>query len=77
MGIIKNKLTEYSDSDTIQLITPKQLSERLNVSPAWISKAAKKGLIPSYHLGRCLRFKLSDIQRYLQETERGNGKGVI
>lgn len=37
-------------------LTAKELAELLNVSPITIFKQAKKGLIPSFRIGTCVRF---------------------
>jgi excisionase family DNA binding protein len=38
-------------------LTAKELAELLNVSPVTVFKQAKKGLIPSFRIGTCVRFE--------------------
>lgn len=39
-----------------------ELAEIFGVSPKTIYKAAKAGKIPSYRIGRCVRFEMPDIE---------------
>ena len=53
------------------LMTAKEVANFLKVSPSAIFKWAKKGIIPSYRIHeKCLRFKKSDIETFVEE-----GKG--
>jgi excisionase family DNA binding protein len=56
-----------------KLLTPRELSERYDVPLAWIYQKAAKGLIPSFRLGRYVRFRPDDVERWLQEHRRGVG----
>jgi excisionase family DNA binding protein len=38
---------------------------------AWIYQKAAKGLIPSFRLGRYVRFRPDDVERWLQAHRRG------
>jgi len=48
-----------------RLISPKELSELLRVSKPWPYLQAKRGKLPFYKLDGVIRFKMSDIEDYL------------
>ncbi|NQU74165.1 MAG: helix-turn-helix domain-containing protein [Candidatus Omnitrophica bacterium] len=50
-----------------ELITTRQLSTVLKVRESTIYKWVHYGFIPHYKLGRQVRFKLSQINRWLQK----------
>lgn len=51
-----------------RLLSPKELSEFLRVSKPFPYLLAKRGLIPYYKIGKVIRFKLSDIEAYLERS---------
>jgi excisionase family DNA binding protein len=59
-----------------RLLSPKELSEFLRVSKPWPYIMVKRGLLPCYKMGKVIRFKLSDIEAYL-ENSRVEKRGVI
>lgn len=50
-------------------ITAAQLSKDLGMSPRWIAYRVEEGM-PSHKYGRSRRFKLSEVQRWLDDRER-------
>lgn len=60
-------MTTGVDVDPLQLIDADQLSRLLNVKKAWIYDAVEAGQIRALRLGRQLRFRRCDIERYLEE----------
>ena len=53
-----------------RLLTAAEVSERLNVSTAWIYAAAGAGEIPHVRLGRTVRFGWPDIEQWAIDTGR-------
>jgi excisionase family DNA binding protein len=53
-----------------KLLTPKQLSEILQVSRGVIYKWIYMGFIPHYKLGGQVRFKERDIEAWLNKRKR-------
>ena len=51
-----------------RLLSPKELSEFLRVSKPFPYLLVKRGLIPYYKMGKVIRFKLSDIEAYLERS---------
>ena len=51
-----------------ELISPKELSKLLKVSKPWPYIMVKRGKLPFYKLGRVVRFRLSDIESYLERS---------
>lgn len=47
-------------------LTAHQLAERLQVSSDWIYEQAADGGMPSYRLGTLRRFRISEIEDWLQ-----------
>jgi excisionase family DNA binding protein len=48
------------------LLTAHQLAEKLQVSADWIYDQASSGGMPSYRLGTIRRFRMSEIEDWLQ-----------
>ena len=49
-----------------ELLTPDEVSAILKVSKAWLYAQVQRGRFPTVRFnGRSLRFKASDIQRYI------------
>jgi excisionase family DNA binding protein len=46
-------------------LTAKELAGLLNVSPVTVFKQAKKGLIPSFRIGTCVRFEPKKTAEWL------------
>lgn len=42
-----------------------QVADHLNVSRSWINKAVLNGAIPVHRVGRSLRFRLSEIDAWV------------
>lgn len=51
-----------------ELLSPKELSRLLKVSKPWPYIMVKRGLLPCYKMGKVIRFKLSDIEAYLERS---------
>lgn len=57
------------------LLRPDELSTMLGVARGTVYLWAKKGIIPSLMLGKCVRFRRSEIEEWLRQRERG-GNGT-
>lgn len=51
------------------MLSVKQVAELLNISIFTIYRLARKGEIPSYGIGRCIRFAEDEILRYIRKGE--------
>jgi excisionase family DNA binding protein len=51
-----------------RLLSPKELSDFLRVSKPFPYLLVKRRLIPFYKMGKVIRFKLSDIEAYLERS---------
>lgn len=49
-------------------MTAEQLARLLNVSPITVYKLAKAGRIPSFRIGRCVRFDPKTVANWLRRT---------
>jgi excisionase family DNA binding protein len=59
---------KLSRGDVEELISPKELSRILKVSKPWPYIMVRRGLLPCYKMGKVIRFKLSDIEAYLEQS---------
>lgn len=58
-----------STSETVNLLTPEEVAERLKVSIFTIRRWIHQGELPAYRIGRGWRIGTSDLNRWL-ETHR-------
>ena len=56
---------------TERLLTARELAELLGFAPGTIVDWAEAGKLPAYKIGGRLRFKLSEIEAYVQSKRRG------
>jgi excisionase family DNA binding protein len=62
---------------TERLLTARELAELLGFAPATIVDWAEARKIPSFKLGGRLRFRLSEVEVWLEEQRGGlNGRSV-
>ena len=54
-----------------KLMTAQQVAELLEVDPSWIYAETRAGRFPHVRLGRYRRFKLSAVERWIEDHERG------
>jgi excisionase family DNA binding protein len=54
------------------LLTRKDVAERLQISLVTLSKWVKEGKIKAYKIGRIVRFKADEIDRFLEPLSRKN-----
>ena len=58
--------------DDLQLIDSAQLAKLLGRDRNWIHQALHKGLLPKpIRIGRSLRWRLSEIERWIRDMEVG------
>jgi predicted DNA-binding transcriptional regulator AlpA len=53
-----------------QLLTRRKTAETLQISLVTLDEYCKKGIIPSYRIGKNIRFKQSEIQGIINEGMR-------
>lgn len=54
----------------VSLMTPKEVAELLNVNVRTVQLWAANGTLPSYRMGRLLRFQRGEIHDKLVELKR-------
>jgi excisionase family DNA binding protein len=57
----------------LALLTPDQLCSLLQVKKSWLYDQVERGALPCLRLGRQLRFRQSDVRRYLDDLYRPTG----
>ena len=56
-------------------VSVEALAEILGVPPSWIYERTSTGRIPHYRIGRYVRFRVSEVERWLA-TQPGARRGV-
>ncbi len=59
-----------------QLLTPKQVAERLQCSLPHVSRLCSEGKLPHFKDGRWVRVSEADLTAYLDSRKRGTEKAV-
>lgn len=54
-----------------KLMTAQQVAELLEVDPSWIYAETRAGRFPHVRLGRYRRFRMSAVERWIEDHERG------
>src|SRR2546425_4301228 len=60
-----------------QLIDVKAAAHFLGVRVSWVYSAAAEGRIPHHFVGRYLRFRLGELEEWLQGIELSEGGGEV
>lgn len=55
---------------TEKLLTADDVAEFLAVPVSWVRESTRSGAIPHVELGRYRRYRLSDVERWLEECSR-------
>lgn len=56
-----------------RFLTKQEVAQRLGIRPRTVAVWAREGRLPVYRVGRYLRFKWSEVERFLAETCRADG----
>ena len=65
------KISEEKD-----LLRPRDVGRKLGLSTPHVYTLAAAGILPSVKLGRAVRFRPADVDRYIRENLRGKGKAA-
>ncbi len=58
----------------MKLLTVQEAAETLRVTPQWVYKMARRGVLPTVRLGRQLRIDAAVLEGWLAEhSSNGNG----
>ena len=60
-----------SPAKTVLLLTPAQAADALAISPRKLWGMTASGEIPHVRLGRCVRYPLDELQRWIDEQQKG------
>jgi excisionase family DNA binding protein len=58
--------TSLNGPGELELLTPDQLCELLQVKKSWLYDQVEGGTFPCLRLGKQLRFRREDVRRYLE-----------
>lgn len=62
---------ESSTTKPILLLTPQRAAEALAISPRKLWELTASGEVPHVRLGRCVRYPVDDLQRWIDEQKQG------
>lgn len=57
------------------LVTVAEIARLLGVPHSFVYERTSRGEIPCYRVGRLLRFKVSEVERWVAEGGSGSGRG--
>ena len=63
-------------SEEKDLLRPRDVGRKLGVSTSHTYYLASSGILPSVKLGRAVRFRPADVDRFIREHRRGKGKAA-
>ena len=59
---VKEAMQEANgNGNTAELLTPEDLADRLKVPLSWVYEQSRQGKIPTYRIGRYIRFDLHEV----------------
>lgn len=73
-------MTFLSSGSTVNLLNQKQVAAMLCMSEAWLEQCRFKGIgVPFVKIGRAVRYRLGDVQEYINSRvqRKENGDGTI
>lgn len=53
-----------------RLLDARDVAELLGVKETWVRDAAREGRIPHVRIGRYVRFRLADVQEWIERQTR-------
>ena len=65
--------TQQDDRSRDPLLTQPEVQTMLRCGRSWLIKQTSAGLIRSIRVGKYLRYRTSDVERFLDEHTRGAG----
>ena len=57
-------------ADPNAFLTPEEVSDRLKISPVTPYSWSRRGVIPSFKIEGCLRFRAADINEFIRQAYR-------
>jgi hypothetical protein len=64
-------MKDNSPPQPILLMTPDKTRRALAISPRKLWSLTASGEIPHIRIGRCLRYPVDDLQRWIDERKKG------
>ena len=55
------------------LLNPQEVAKLLSVQTITVYKWVSRGLLTHHKLGKCIRFKLEDVERFVEDRRIDNG----
>ena len=67
---IRRALADHNGGPRPLLLDTNQTAKLLQVPPSWVASAARRGDIPSVKLGHHVRFRVADIEDFIEQKNR-------
>lgn len=64
-------MSANTPAKAVLLLTPKEAAKALAISPRKLWAMTASGELPSIRLGRCLRYPVDDLQRWINDQMKG------
>lgn len=76
-ALLRSRRAPQGEAQPDRLLTVKVVADRLSLSQRSVCRLSIAGILPHVKIGRSVRFRESDVVKFLQgRTRRGAGAGV-
>ena len=65
------RIDDFTKKQEFVMLTARQAADSLAISPRKLWEMTKLNEIPHIRFGRCVRYPLVDIQRWIEEKQQG------
>jgi excisionase family DNA binding protein len=72
---VSDRRTVALDTCGLQLVSSHEAAKRLGICERTVWTLQNSGELPSVRIGRCIRFDLDDLCRWVEDRKRGRGQG--
>ncbi len=63
----RRKVINVAENGNGNVLTLPEVAKKLQVSPTWLYKKCKAGIIPHIRIGRMVRFRQHDLDRWMND----------
>jgi excisionase family DNA binding protein len=64
---VEGEVPDRPESRDLELLSIAQVCQRLNMGKSWVYRRIHEGEIPSVRLGRAIKIRRADLEKYLEE----------
>jgi excisionase family DNA binding protein len=74
--VLGERVVDRPESDDLELLSISQVCQRLAMGKSWVYRRIHSGEIPSVRLGRSIKIRRSDLERFLEERTHRSTDGA-